>query len=163
MKNIKTPILIIVCISTIFLFSCESHESAADDAFLEVKKDKKNPSTIDEQETTLAIATVESKDKIVYITKKVASSDWMLFAQDIDKKILINKSMIKELKGSSLTSSKLLRRIIILEKDNLSYDQELLNYKQEEKIRWESFKMKMNQEVSALEIELKSMEQVPQK
>jgi len=154
-------ILFIFCLSSLLFTSCESHESAADDAFEEVKKEKGNLGVVDENLTT--IDTVQSKDKIKYVSQKASSSDWTLFERDMEQKILVNETKIKELKASSTTNRKNLLRVLDLEKENLNFRQDLMTFKQEEKIRLETFKLKMNQDVSDIDVELKSMTHVSPK
>lgn len=161
MKNQKTFILFIFCLSSLLFTSCESHESAADDAFEEVKKGKENLDVF--EENLMTNDTVQTADKIKPVAQKTNSSDWTLFEREIEQKILVNESKIKDLKSSATTSRKNLTRVLDLEKENLNFRQELMTYKHEEKIRMETFKLKMNQEISSIDVELKSMTQVSPK
>ena len=151
-KNLNFTI-ITGCLLIMGLVSCESHEQKADEAFDMVKEEKK---LTKDTPLTIQDITVEEKKPEV-IKEKEHLSDWDKFKSETEKKIQLNESLIKEIKGKPNANSKLLKNMISLEKDNNDLRKNMDQYKEEVKVMWENFKTKMNHDVNEIEIELKDI------
>lgn len=146
-------ILIIGCSLLTGLVSCESHEQKVDEAFDMVKKEKKLT-----KDTLLTIQDITAEEKKPEVTKeKEHLTDWDKFKIETEKKILLNEDMIKEIKGKPNASSKLLKTMISLEKDNNDLRKDMDQYKEEAKVMWENFKTKINHDANQIHIELKDI------
>jgi hypothetical protein len=159
MKNHTTFAKASFILIGIFLVSCESHEQNAD-AFEAVKNEKLNPSE-ENDSVILAPDTVYISKINSPVNNKVAAvkvDDFTLFKVQTEQKILSNELKIAELKSKINISSKATRLVVSLEKDNTYLTQQMVEYIQEEKVRWATFKAKINQEVSIITLGLKGAE-----
>lgn len=146
----------------LLVVSCESHEQSAD-AFELVKKQKMSNDTM--QTTELLVENkkepIDTKKPVIIEIKKTPApiilDEWSAFNLEIGKKIKVNENTIKELKIIPTASNKLLKKTIDFEKDNNSLTQEIETYKQEEKLRWATFKSKINQEAIDISVGLKDL------
>ena len=152
--NLKSNfILIIGCSLLTGVISCESHEQKADEAFDIVKKEKKSTN-----DTLLTIEDITAEEKKPEVIKeKEHLTDWDKFKLETEKKIMINEDIIKEIKAKPKASSKLLKTMTSLEKDNNDLRKNMDQYKEEAKVMWENFKTKMNHDVNEIHIELKDI------
>jgi hypothetical protein len=138
----------VVCI--IGLTSCESHEQKADDPFEKIKEEKQviKDSIVINKEMPKAT-------KVVEVTKKIENADdWSKFKTDLEKKIFSNETTIKTLKEKPEASSKTLRKVGNLEKENNNLRNQLEQYTEDAKVRLETFKTQTNHDVNQIEIEL---------
>lgn len=157
--NLKLNFIIIIgCSLLTGVVSCESHEQKADEAFDTVKKEKKltKDTLLTIEDITVEDIAVEEKKPEV-IKEKEHLSDWDKFKIETEKKILINEELIKEIKGKPNASSKLLKTMISLEKDNNDLRKNMDQYKEEVKVMWEKFKTKINHDANEIHIELKDI------
>ncbi len=166
----RTTIFIVLALAlmSLFLFSsCESHEQTADDAFELVKQEKKDgtyDSTVIVTDTLSTISTPQVvkeqpvTSRNILIQKKTENIDeWMLFKTEIEKKIIVNEKKITAVKSTSTTNSKLLKKLTILEKENNDLRRQMNEYTEEMKIKMETFKANLNQNVSNIDLEIKDL------
>lgn len=155
MKNSATfnSIIISCCLSLTIFASCESPEQKTGDAFELVKEEKMmaKDSFIAEKEIT-KVAT-----KVEILMKNESVDEWKKFKFETEKKILKNENKIKEIKGIPDSNNKLYRKVTTLEKDNNDLRKQMDEYNEEMKVKWESFKVKINHNVNAIEIELQDI------
>lgn len=147
MKRYTTIITIPVMILGVYFSSCESHKQEPD-AFENLKNEKLN------QKDTLLV-----KDTIYIPQIKNNTSatidEWTSFKLQTEQKITTNELKINELKETVSTNSKARKKINTLEKDNNHLRQQMIDYIEEEKVRWETFKAKINRDASTIAVELK--------
>lgn len=141
------------CFLVMMLASCQSHEQKADDAFDVVKQDKMllKDSNMSSKEI------IQEPKKIEFVKKSETPDEWTKFKFETEKKILTNEKKIKEIKSIPNANAKLLRKVTNLEKDNNNLRRQMDEYKEEVKVKWENFKVKMNHDVNEIGIELKDM------
>lgn len=148
-------------LSLLFLTSCQSHEQNTDEAFESFKEgklmseanDSSSKETNDKLIKTDTIKTGKIKTEII----KENQNEWEKFKLEIEKKILVNKNKIKEIKNIPGADTKLLRKVSSLEKDNNNLRKKMDEYKEEEKMHWENFKTMMDHNVNDIGIELKDI------
>lgn len=156
---IKTHFIIRILPAYLFMIamaSCESHEQKADDPFEKIKAEKQiaKDSIIISKEIP-KVTKVAEVSKIVVVNKKnEPTDDWSKFKIDLQKKILTNETTIKVLKETPEASSKTLRKVGNLEKENNDIRNQLEQYTEDAKVRLETFKTKTNHDVNQIEIEL---------
>jgi uncharacterized protein YlzI (FlbEa/FlbD family) len=144
----------------LFFTCCESHEQSAD-AFDSAKR----PDVLEmspNESGSMAEEVIPVAEKTVPIVIKtvapVAAVDsWVSFITEIEKKIKLNEHKIEEIKNTPDASSRLLKKVISLEKENNNLNQEIEAYKQEENVRWVTFKAKIYQEANAINLGLKDI------
>jgi hypothetical protein len=141
------------CLTVMFLGSCQSHEPKEDDAFETVKKEKLSP--VDTSDDLKDLSPEPLQENVAI--KAEITDPWIKFKNEVEKKILNNEKKIKELKGIPNADSKLFRNISGLEKDNNDLRKQLDEYNEEEKVRWETFKTKLNHDADEISIELKDI------
>lgn len=157
MKKRTTLLIIKSVFIGIFFISCESHEQKAD-AFEIVKEGKMSPSEEETLDKEVVVPTEKTEPIAVKTVEPVIVIDeWTSFILETGKKIKRNENKIKEIKSTPDASSKLLKKVIVLEKDNNSLNQQIETYKQEEKVRWATFKAKINQDASTISLGLKEV------
>jgi hypothetical protein len=133
------------CLLVVFLISCESHEQTPDDAFENIKELKEKEGITPE--------IIQEVEKI-----EVAKPDeWTQFKTETENKIVANEAKIKKIKSIPNASTKLLKQVTDLEKDNNDLRRQMDEYKEEMKVMWESFKIKINHDVNEIDIELKDL------
>lgn len=156
MKNISNfrSIIISCCFSLMVFVSCESPEQKTDDAFELVKEEKMmaKDSFIAEKEIT------KVPTKVEVVTKNESVDEWKKFKFETEKKILINENKIKEIKGIPDSNNKLYKQVTTLEKDNNDLRRQMDEYNEEMKVKWESFKVKINHDVNEIGIELQDIQ-----
>lgn len=153
MKPNVTSIIITCFVTAMVLVSCESHEKPADDAFERVKEEKmiSNDSDIVSKEI------IQEPKKTKLVKKNASPDEWAKFKTETEKKIASNENKIKEIKGIPNANAKLLRKVTILEKENNDLRRQMDEYKEEVKVKWESFKQTINHDVNEIDIELKDI------
>ena len=156
MKNTAnfTSIIISCCFSLMIFVSCESPEQKTDDAFELVKEEKMmaKDSFIAEREIT------KVKSKVEVVMKNESVDEWKKFKFETEKRILINEKKIKEIKGIPDSNTKLYRQVVTLEKNNNDLRRQMDEYYEEMKVKWESFKVKINHDVNEIGIELQDIQ-----
>lgn len=151
MKINSTLILITSCLLIFLLVSCESKEQKNDSAYDRFKKEKMQPKDSTEElvqitKTTMPVSKIKHQD------------EWSLFKLEIENKILKNEARIKEIKSTPNTNAKLLKKVTLLEKDNNDLRQQMIEYNDEAKAKWESFKTTINHNANEIDMELKDMQ-----
>lgn len=138
---------------SMILFSCESHEQKADEAFDLVKEEKmlSKDSSLKQRE----IIEEPEKKEILKINQNM--DEWTKFKTNIEKKILKNEDKIKVIKNVPNANTKLLRQVTNLEKENNDLRRQMNEYNEEVKLRWENFKLKINHDANEIDIELKDL------
>lgn len=156
MKNSANfnSIIVSCCFFLMIFVSCESPEQKTDDAFELVKEEKMmaKDSFIAEEEIT------KVKTKVEIVMKNEIVDEWKKFKSETEKRVLINENKIKELKGTPDSNTKLYRQVATLEKDNNDLRRQMDEYNEEMKVKWESFKVKINHEVNEIGIELQAIQ-----
>jgi hypothetical protein len=156
MKNTAnfTTIIISCCFSIMIFVSCESPEQKTDEAFDHVKEEKMmaKDSFIVEKEIT------KVQTKVEIVMKNESVDEWKKFKFETEKRILINENKIKEIKGIPDSNTKLYRQVTTLEKDNNDLRRQMDEYNEEMKVKWESFKVKINHDVNEIGIELQDIQ-----
>jgi hypothetical protein len=153
MKINPFTIIISTCFLSMALFSCESHEQSADDAFENVKEEK----TKLKDSVIVAKELIPETNKTEPVRKTESIDEWTKFKMDAEKKITANEITIKTIKGIPNANAKLLRQVTSLEKDNNDLRKQMDVYKEEVKVMWENFKTKINHDVNEISIELKDL------
>lgn len=146
-------IIISCCFFLMIFVSCESPEQKTDDAFELVKEEKMmaKDSFIAENEITKVVTKVE------IVMKNQMVDEWKKFKLETEKKILKNESKIKEIKGTPDSNTKLYKKVATLEKDNNDLRRQMDEYNEEMKVKWETFKIKINHDVNEIGIELQDI------
>lgn len=145
--------IIASCFCAILIASCESREQKADDAFDRVKQAK------EESAGQGVLVTEISKQPTASVTiKKIEKPDeWTAFRGETEKKVAANDTLIKAIKSNPNSSSKMLKKLANLEKDNNDLRKQLDEYREEVKVKWETFKANMNEQANEIEVELKDI------
>ncbi|MFI5148826.1 MAG: hypothetical protein ACHQRM_03770 [Bacteroidia bacterium] len=145
-----------VCFAIHCLCSCQSKEQKSDDAFEQVKEQKREivDSVLQSRQTSSQVKPAE-------IAKKPDVADaWTRFRGDMEGKIQSNEAKIKALKGSKETSTKAFRRIVRLEKANNDFRKQMDDYAKDEKTRQEKFRVSLAADVKEIEVSLKETETI---
>jgi hypothetical protein len=161
-KNIRS--LSFYTITSLFLIaisSCHSHEQKPDDAFENIKEQKKLnkdsvppvPEIISDQKKTEII----SSQKKTEVVPKSENQDWVSFRMGMEEKIIMNTLKIKSLKAAPESNTKQLRKVARLEKNNTDLRKQMDDYAADAKARQEKFRTSMNQDVNDIGTELKDM------
>ncbi len=135
------------------LSSCESHEQKADDAFDIVKQERMFPKDSIHAKEEI----IEEAKKTEVVKKKENQDEWTKFRTDMEKRIALNEIKIKEIKNTPNATSKLLKKVANLEKDNNDLREEMEEYYQDMKAKWENFKLKLNHDANDVDLELKAL------
>ncbi len=123
------------------LFACESHEKHSDEAYERVKA-QKSAHRVKKQSENRKVETVD---------------EWQRFKIEIEKRILANEKIIKQLKKTPNPSAKLTRRLERIEKDNSAIIAQLVDYQTNVKAMLVDFKLKTGEEVTRIDSELKEL------
>lgn len=153
MINIRFVAIVIVgCVSFLIFATCESHEQRADEAFEQVKAEKKSNKEI------VFIENKPGEGEINDASKKYDNQDdWTLFKADVERKIQANAVKIKEIKGTPNVTSSMYKKAATLEKENNNLKIQMDEYKADEKLNWDKFKIKINYEGTDIGIKLKAI------
>jgi pheromone shutdown protein TraB len=145
--------IMIACLSVVAVGSCKSHEQKNDDAFEQVKEEKKvvNDSDI------VNNAMILEKDKTKPQTQKVVPNEREQYMIEMKKKIQLNENQINAIKTLPNANAALIKKVISLEKNNNDLIITMDEYSKDEKLKWELFKATMNQHVDEIGIELKAI------
>lgn len=156
MKNTAnfSSIITSCCFSLMIFASCESPEQKTGDAFELVKEEKMmaKDSFIAEKEI------IKAPTKVEVVIKNESVDEWKKFKLETEKKILVNENKIKEIKGIPDSNTKLYRQVTTLEKNNNDLRKQMDEYNEEMKVKWESFKVKINHDVNEIGIELQDLQ-----
>lgn len=150
----KIPSLqILTCCSFALLLSCQSHEQKADSAFEILKHEKEfsHDSLLIQSELDLQATTTE------VVHKAVIMSEWELFKNNFEKKTNANDQKIHQLSKLNGVSDRTQKRINNLKQENNDLRKSLNEYREAEKVRWETFKTEMMHNINTIEIELKDI------
>ena len=150
--------LIIACLSVVLIVSCKSHEQKTDDAFEQVKEEKKLINDSDKINNAMVVEkskAVPDSGKIIPVTKKAIPDERTQFNIEMAKKIQTNQNKIEQMKA--LPNAGMNRKVTSLEKDNNNLIIKLDEYNKDEKLKWELFKANINQDVNEIGIELKTI------
>lgn len=148
-----TSIIISCCFSLLIFVSCESPEQKTDDAFELVKEEKMMAKdSFNPQKEATKVTT-----KVEIITKNESIDEWKKFKLETEKRIVMNENKIKEIKGIPDSNPKLYRKVTTLEKNNNDLRKQMDEYNEEMKLKWESFKVKINHDVNEIGIELQDI------
>lgn len=140
-----------ICYCTlIILCSCESHEQSADDAFELAKEDRNTFQTVEKAPVKI----IPDLKKAAPLERVKSLDEWSEFKTQIDTKIAANQHLIKVLKNQHSASTKTFRRITNLEEQNTLLNEQLLEYYNNERMKWLKFKDDINQQVTAIATEL---------
>ncbi|MBI5539445.1 MAG: hypothetical protein HY951_05255 [Bacteroidia bacterium] len=144
------PKVVLVSCFLITLLSCESREQNKDDAFDMVKEEKmlSNDNYI------------FSKEKIkvpIKIEQNANNDEWIKFKNEIEKRIMINVKLIKDIKSLTGTSKYLFKKIISLEKDNYDLRNQMEIYNEEVNANLKRFKLLINSDVDNIRLELSNL------
>jgi|JI7StandDraft_1071085.scaffolds.fasta_scaffold119169_2 hypothetical protein len=145
-------IIPVACVA-FFLFACESHEKHSDEAYERVKAQKSLP----EQDEVVAEKSVHQIKKHREIKKAEPVDEWYGFKVEIEKRILANEKLIKQLKNTPNPSAKLTRKLERIEKENSAIITQLVDYQNNVKAMLMDFKLKTGEEVSRIDTELKEL------
>ncbi len=139
----------------IFLASCQSHEPKSDYAFDREK----------EERLLLKDSNSNSDEMLVEPIKKteVSLSEWDYFKATMEKKLLVNESKIKQIKGLPNSNVKAYKKVARLEKENNNLRTKMADYHEEMKLKWGKFKTEMTKEMEVLSTELKDMTPIVKK
>jgi hypothetical protein len=149
MKKIITLIIILCSFNLMILVSCESHDKKTDDAFEHIKKEKNTPKD--------SIKIIKESPKVTLVKRNENPNEWTIFKVETEKKILFNETKIKEIKNIPNADASLNRKVMSVEKNNRDLKRQLEKYQEEEKVKWEKFKLKMNQDMNEIDFALKDM------
>ena len=152
-KIFFTSIYTIYCLMLAILFSCEQKEQKVDDAFEMVKVEK----MLSNDSDVVDNAMVPESSKTKELKCKINVDEWTIFKIETEKKILNNEKIIKKIKDISKANSNLLRKVINIEKSNNDLRNQMNDYNEEVKLKWEKFKTAINHDVNEIEIELKDI------
>lgn len=146
-------IIISCCFSLLIFVSCESPEQKTDGAFELVKEEKMmaKDSFIAENEIPKVVT------KVAIVMKNENVDEWKKFKLETEKKILKNENQIKEIKGMPDSNAKLYRKVATLEKNNNDLRRQMDEYNEEMKMKWASFKVKIDHDVNDIGIELQDI------
>ena len=159
--TLKTTIvskIIIACFSVVLMVSCKSHEQKTDDAFEQVKEEKKLTNDSDKINNAMVVeksTVISDTTKGNPVTKKIIPDERTQFKLETAKKIQTNQNKIKQMKA--LQNVGMNRKVTSLEKDNNNLMIKMDEYNKDEKLKWELFKANMNQDVNEIGIELKTI------
>ncbi|MES2587333.1 MAG: hypothetical protein V4622_00050 [Bacteroidota bacterium] len=144
-------------LSVILFISCESHEQKAD----KLIRNYKLNSQISEKHNATKTFALKTK-KIEHVKNPldkniVLHDEWTYFKTEIDRRILDNETKIIEIKSKVKLSNKESKRLTNLENNNIELKSQLKKYEEEIKIKWESFKLEVNQNLSEIDLGLKDL------
>lgn len=145
--------IIPVVFVSLSLFACESHEKHSDEAYERVKAQKALP----EEDEVLAEKSAHRVKKQSENRKVEPVDEWQKFKIEIEKRILANEKIIKQLKKTPNPSAKLTRRLERIEKDNSAIIAQLVDYQNNVKAMLVDFKLKTGEEITRIDTELKEL------
>lgn len=153
MKTNLISITITACLALFALPACESKEQNSNDAFDRFKEEK-----------MMAKDCVLISNDTLHAVKKVESpktneslDEWMIFKNEIEKKISMNSNRIKKIKQTPEANIKLFKKIVHLEKDNSDLKVQLKEYENEVNLNLKKFKERVNLQVKDMDIKIKDM------
>lgn len=150
---LKTKFIIRItttCLIAIFMSSCESRQQKPDDAFERVKQVR----MMSTDSSFVSEEIIQESMKTEPVKKSEIQDEWTKYKNEMEKKIRANENKIKEIKGLPDVNDALLRKVTVLEKTNNDLRVKMDEYKEEVKVKWETFQASMNHNVNEIEIEL---------
>ncbi len=158
MKTHFVTQLIIILVLLLSLVSCESHEQKTDVAFENFKEGKlsqKEDVAIPEDTSEKRAVIIKTPIKVQKTTE--GENDWTKFKCEIEKKIIKNEIQINEIKAKANLTTKELKKASSLEKENNDIRRKMDEFKEDEKMKWEKFKLTIDQDVNDINVELKDI------
>lgn len=152
-KLIFNSIIIACCTVLVILFSCKPKEQKVDDAYKIVKKEK----MLSNDSDVIDNAMFQEPVKTQLVKTNENMDEWTIFKIETEKKILTNEKKIKEIKDIPNTNANLLRKVSNLEKSNNELRNQMNDFNEEVKLKWETFKSTINHDVNEINIELKNL------
>jgi|GEM_PF-2361630 len=149
----QLPILYKSVIAIVLLASCESHEQKSDEAFNQFKVEK----TTIKDSIYVYKDTTTSVEKNQPLKKHEKIDEDVKFRKGLENSVHTNELVIKKLKATPNMNIKILKKIVHLEEVNNNLIKQLNEYDEEAKKNRTSFEEKINQEVSELEVNLKTV------
>lgn len=153
MKTDFKPILVLSSLTSLLIFSCQSYEKKADDAFDDIKQRR----LLSDGYEPAAKPVEPVQVKTVHVQKALEPTPIQTFKNELEALLLSNEKKIKLLKDLPDNSSKMKKRIAGLEEKNADLRQQFIAYEQEEKVKWELFKTRVNQDAKQLENDLNEL------
>jgi hypothetical protein len=148
-KTIKDriiPLIILGCMGSMAMVSCQSHEQKADDAFTKVKEGK-----ILYADSEIAL----TEPKTIEVIKKIEMlDDWSKFKIETEKRIAINEKKIRDIKGTPKADAKLFKKVSTSEQENTDLRRQINEYEEALNINLKEFKAKINQNMDAINSDL---------
>lgn len=152
----------------IVLPSCESSAQKKDAAFelFKEEKMKSKDGNIIHKETIQETNSPKPVLKASLVNKNMPAKgpinkekldEWTKFRTEMGKKILANENSIKQIKSNPDENVKLYRKIARLEKHNSDLKNQMTEYNEEVKLKWEKFQSKINQDENDISNELQSL------
>jgi hypothetical protein len=144
-KNRIIPMVIVGCLGSIAMASCQSHEQKAD-AFTKVKEGR-----ILYADSEIAL----TEPKQIEVIKTVETPDeWSRYKIETEKQIAINEKKIRGIKGTPNADAKLFKKVSDLEQENTDLRRQLNEYAELLRINLADFKAKMNKDLDAINSDL---------
>lgn len=134
--------------------SCGTNELKSDGAFEQVKKERMLNK--DSNIVSKAII-VQEPEKREVVKKNENLDEWEKFKIEMEIKIHVNEDKIKEIKALPNVKSNVNRKVKNLEKENNELRKKIDEYSEDEKMRWETFKVSMNHNANQINIDLNSL------
>ena len=153
MKLNFSSIIIACCLSAMILNSCVSNEQKSDGAFEQVKKER----MLHNDSNIVKNAIIQEPEKKEIVKKNETLDDRVRFKIELEIKIHVNEDKIKEIKGLSNLKASMNRKVKSLEQENNDLRKKIDEYFEDEKSKWESFKVSMNHNANQINIELNSI------
>ena len=153
MKLNFSSIIIACCLSAMILNSCVSNEQKSDGAFEQVKKER----MLHNDSNIVKNAIIQEPEKKEIVKKNETLDDRVRFKIELEIKIHVNEDKIKEIKGLSNLKASMNRKVKSLEQENNDLRKKIDEYFEDEKTKWETFKVTMNHNANNINIELNSL------
>jgi len=135
------------------LNSCVSNEQKSDGAFEQVKKER----MLHNDSNIVKNAIIQEPEKKEIVKKNETLDDRVRFKIELEIKIHVNEDKIKEIKGLSNLKASMNRKVKSLEQENNDLRKKIDEYFEDEKTKWETFKVTMNHNANNINIELNSL------
>ena len=152
--SLKNNIISLSSLLSLFiLFSCESPDQMSDAAYEKVKEEKLKS----KDSNTNIHDLIQEPVKTLVDKKNENQNDWSKFKIEVENKMRWNENRIKEIKNRSNTDVKLFKKMTVLEKENNEILIQLIEFNEDAKTRWEKCKLKVDQNLTEMSIELKEI------
>lgn len=140
----KTPNFISLaatCSTILLLIGCESQEQPADRYF---KQSRRAAESMREKKLPSAKKMVPEKP---LVRPAVRLDEWTSYSNLMNQKIADNAAQITLIKAKPDKSQKWIKKVLVLEEDNLEMRKKLDDYHALVQLNWEIFKSEMNQDL----------------